>query len=655
MSSALALAAIALLGGSGLAAACVRGADLADRIAAGLVLAGAALGVAAAGLALGGGDVLSLETSLPGGALAVGVDALSAFFMLPVAAVTAACSVYSLAYYPASEHPGEAPRLRVAFGLTSAGLLLVLVARHALVFLAGWEVMAIAAFFAVTADERDAGVREAGFLYLVCTRASTLALLALFALLGSASGSLELVPLGSGAAPRATQSAIFALALAGFGLKAGLVPLHLWLPPAHAAAPTHISALLSGVLIKSGIYGLVRVISLLPDAAPWWGAALLAAGVVSAVLGVAFALAQHDVKRLLAYHSIENIGIIAIGLGLALVARAAAMPEAAALALAGGLLHVLNHALFKALLFLGAGAVVQQTGTRSLDALGGLAKAMPVTALLFATGAVAIVGLPPLNGFSSEFLIYAGMLRAVVGAEGRAWLLAAFSAPALALTGGLALACFAKVVGAVFLGSARSAACAGAREPPRAMLVPAGALALLCLAVGLAPFALAPALESAGAVVLALPAGVLERPLRAVSALDLGVLALCAAAGAALVTRLVRGARASGPTWDCGYSAPAASMQYSASSFAELLVRAFALALWPRVRSPRLAAVLPGPSSFHSDVPDIVLDRLVLPATRGLARVQRGLRVFQQGSVHAYLLYVWLALVALLVATGAGE
>jgi hydrogenase-4 component B len=185
------------------------------------------------------------------------------------------------------------------------------------------------------------------------------------------------------------------------------------------------------------------------------------------------------------------------------------------------------------------------------------------------------------------------------------------------------------------------------------MLAPAGALALLCVAVGLAPFALGPALESAGATVLALPTGVLARPLRVASAVNLGVLALCAAAGAALAARLARGARASGPTWDCGYVAPAPTMQYSASSFAELLVRAFALALWPRVRAPRLIAALPAPSSFHSDVPDVVLDRVVLPATRGLALARRGLRVFQQGSIHAYLLYLWLALVALLIVTGA--
>jgi hydrogenase-4 component B len=228
--------------------------------------------------------------------------------LLPVAVLTAACGVYSLAYFPAAEHPREAARLRISFGMASAGLIVVLLARHSLVFLAGWEVMAIAAFFAVTAKERDPEVRDAGFLYLVSTRASALCLLALFALLWAATGSLSLTPLRPGVVEPGTQSAIFVLALVGFGLKAGLVPLHVWLPPAHAAAPTHVSALLSGVLIKAGIYGIARVISLLPDASLWWGESLLVAGVLSAVLGVAYALAQQDVQRLLEYHSVRTSG-----------------------------------------------------------------------------------------------------------------------------------------------------------------------------------------------------------------------------------------------------------------------------------------------------------------------------------------------------------
>ncbi|HTO07526.1 MAG TPA: proton-conducting transporter membrane subunit [Myxococcota bacterium] len=654
MTTWLALIGATLIAASGLLALCVRrGPQLADRAAAASLAAGAVTALAGSVLALwNGGDSLLFEAGFPGGDLRLGLDALSALFLLPVAVLTAACGTYALAYFPAAAHPREAARLRVSFGLSSGGMILVLLARHSLVFLAGWEIMAIAAFFAVTADDRDAEVRDAGFLYLVSTRASTLCLVALFALHRVATGSFDLVPIGAGAVPPAIQSALFVLALTGFGLKAGLVPLHYWLPPAHAAAPTHVSALLSGVLIKVGIYGIVRVVSLVPDTPPWWGESLLVIGVVSAVLGVAFALAQHDVKRLLAYHSVENIGIIAIGLGAALIARAAGHWQTAALALAGSLLHVANHALFKGLLFLGAGAVVQRTGTRSLDALGGIANAMPVTALLFLVGAVSIVGLPPLNGFVSEFLVYSGLLRVAIAADGGPWLLAALAAPALALVGGLALASFAKVVGSVFLGAPRHASRVEGGDAPGPMLAPMAGLAATCAAIGIAPFALAPALAAACAVALGRPEAPLAAPFGALSLVALATLALCALLALALRARLRRAPLAAGLTWDCGYAAPSARMQYSASSFAEPLVRAFSFALLPRTRAPRLAAVFPGSGAFHSEVVDAVLDRLLVPAARAFADAAGRLRALQRGSVHAYLLYVWLALFALLAVTG---
>jgi len=655
VTTSLALIGTALIIASGLLALCVRraGPDFADRVGVASLCAGALTTLAAALLALaGGGDSLSLEAGFPGGGLRIGLDALSAVFLLPVAVLTAACGAYALAYFPAATHPREAARLRVSFGLASGGMIVVLLARHSLVFLAGWEIMAIAAFFAVTAEDRDAEVRDAGFLYLVSTRASTLCLLALFALHWVATGAFDLVPIRVGAVSPAIQSGLFVLALAGFGLKAGLVPLHYWLPPAHAAAPTHVSALLSGVLIKAGIYGIVRVVSLLPDTPSWWGESLLAIGVVSAVLGVAFALAQHDVKRLLAYHSVENIGIIAIGLGAALIARAAGHWETAALALAGALLHVTNHALFKGLLFLGAGAVIQRTGTRSLDALGGIAKAMPATALCFVVGAVSIVGLPPLNGFVSEFLVYSSLLRVAVAADGGMWLLAALAIPALALVGGLALACFAKVVGSVFLGSPRHPSVTDGADAPAAMLAPMAGLAAACAVIGIAPFAIAPALSAACAVALGKPEAPLAAPFGAISLVALATLAPCALLALALRARLRRTPHETGLTWDCGYAAPSPRMQYSASSFAEPLVRTLAFALLPRARAPQLAAVFPAPGAFHSEVVDAVLDRLLVPAARALADAAGRLRPLQRGSVHAYLLYVWLALFALLAVTG---
>jgi hydrogenase-4 component B len=404
---------------------------------------------------------------------------------------------------------------------------------------------------------------------------------------------------------------------------------------------------MSGVLIKTGVYGLARTAAGFDHPPLWWGGTVLALGAVSAVLGVAFAIGQHDLKRLLAWHSVENIGIIFMGLGLALIGRAAGRPELVLLGLAGALLHVWNHGLFKALLFLGAGAVIHATGTRELDRLGGLLKRMPLTALLFLVGAVAICGLPPLNGFVSELFLYLGLLRAAATHDGRWWLGAAFAAPALALVGGLAVACFVKVCGAVFLGEPRTQAAAQAHEAPRLMLGPMAALALACFAIGLAPALAAPVLDAAASVF-----GVTARlgaavPLGALTTAGLVLLATVAALGAALAWR-VRGAAAA-PTWDCGYAAPSARMQYTASSLAQTLVGLFSFALRPHASRPKLAGPFPVSAAFRSHVPDPVLDGLVLPGARHVARAFESLRFLQDGNAQAYLGYILLTLVLLLL------
>ncbi len=425
------------------------------------------------------------------------------------------------------------------------------------------------------------------------------------------------------------------------------MPLHVWLPGAHAAAPSHVSALMSGVLIKMGIYGLLRTAAGFEHPPLWWGGALLGLGAVSAVLGVAFAIGQHDVKRLLACHSVENIGIICMGMGLALLGRAVGEPALVLLGLAGALLHVWNHGLFKALLFLGAGSVIHATGTRELDRLGGLLRRMPATGLLFLVGAVAICGLPPLNGFVSELLIYLGLFSAAAATQGRWWIATAFAAPALALVGALALACFVKAFGAIFLGEPRSPHSLRAREAPRTMLLPMIALAACCAGIGLAPALVAPALDSAAA------AWGVHAPLA--SAVPLGRISLAAAllvaalalAAAALAYR-VRRARTA-PTWDCGYAVPAARMQYTSSSFAQMLVGLFAFALRPEETVPRLTAPFPAPSAYHGEVPDAVLDRLLLPLLRAGANAFESLRFIQRGNVQAYLGYILLTLVLLLV------
>ena len=413
-------------------------------------------GLAGVGVFWAGGDSrpLSLPWAVPGGEFLVGIDAISAVFLVPIFLVSLLGNVYGLGYWKEAEHPENARTLRFFYGTLTAGMALLVIAQNGLLLLFGWEIMALSGFFLVTTEDRLADVRRSGWIYLVATHVAAMFLFALVGLLRAASGSYVLESLRPESLSPGMATAIFVCALVGFGLKAGIMPLHIWLPGAHANAPSHVSAIMSGVILKMGIYGLVRMLALLPLPPLAWGYALLGLGVVSGVLGVAFAVGQHDLKRLLAYHSIENIGIIVMGLGLALIGRTLHRGDWVILGLGGALLHVWNHALFKSLLFFSAGSVVHAAGTRHINRLGGLAKAMPRTALGFLVGAIAICGLPPLNGFVSELLIYLGLFRTLGIDGGAACPLCRFAAPALALIGGLAVACFVKVYGVVFLGTA---------------------------------------------------------------------------------------------------------------------------------------------------------------------------------------------------------
>jgi hydrogenase-4 component B len=591
---------------------------------------------------------------LPGAAFSVAIDGLSALFLLPVFFVSLLGNVYGLGYWRQPAHPENGQKLRLFYGTLTAGMALLVIARNSVVFLFGWETMALSAYFLVTTEEHDGEVREAGWLYLVATHVATLCLVGLFAVLRAASGSFSLDPLDPGRLSPGLATAIFILAVAGFGLKAGIMPLHVWLPSAHAAAPSHVSAMMSGVLIKMGIYGLARVTSLVPQPPPVWGGVVLGLGVVSGVLGVAFAIGQHDIKRLLAYHSIENIGIIVMGLGLALLGRSLGRDDWIVLGLAGGLLHVWNHALFKALLFLSAGSVIHATHTREIDHLGGLAKEMPATAFCFLVGAVAICGLPPLNGFVSEFLIYLGLFGTLESRAGVSCAAAAFAAPALALIGALAVACFVKVYGAVFLGTARTDHAHHAHESPSAITGPMGILSACCFLIGLLPPLVAPMLASA---IAAWEPGLKDASLRLAALAPLSSIMIT---GMLLTAALFIGGAAlwlvprystveKGATWGCGYAAPSPRMQYTSSSFAQLLVGLFGWVLRPRIWRPKDMSLFPQATAFHSDVPEAVLDEAVLPAVRFSGWLFSWFRVLQQGSIQTYFLYIFIALIVLLL------
>jgi hydrogenase-4 component B len=583
----------------------------------------------------------------------VAVDGLSAIFLAPIFLISLLGNIYGLDYWRQTEHPQNGRKLRLFFGTMTAGMALLVVARDSILFLVGWEIMALSAFFLVATEDHEKEVREASWTYLVATHVATLCLFALFALMRHASGSFALVPLEQGSLPPALATAVFVLALLGFGLKAGLMPLHVWLPSAHASAPSHVSAIMSGVLIKMGIYGLVRITSLLPTPPLEWGTIILVLGAVSGVLGVAYAVGQHDLKRLLAYHSVENIGIIVMGLGLAMIGRSLGRADWVVLGLCGGLLHVWNHALFKALLFFSAGSVIHATHSREIDHLGGLAKKMPRTAICFLVGAVAICGLPPLNGFVSEFFIYLGLFSTLGMGDGWSFAAVAFAAPALALIGALAVACFVKVYGTVFLGMARSERAHHARESPPSMIGPMVALAACCFFIGMAPVALAPILNAA--VRVWAPELVDGLDLAALAPLDwisrMGVLLVAGLllGGTVLWLRLRHSVVKKAGTWGCGYVAPTPRMQYTSSSFAEMLISLFGWALRPRTHKPGKLPLFPGKSDFHSEVPDAVLEEVVLPTFRFGNWLFTWFRVFQQGSIQTYLLYMFLALIALLL------
>jgi hydrogenase-4 component B len=616
----------------------------APRVWLAAVLTSLAAVLAAALAVLGGGAewVWRGGIAVGGEGLYLRLDAISALFLALLGVVGAAASVYAGEYWAEAAHPRSARPGRVWWSVMLLNLGWVLLASNGLHFLIGWELFTLAAYFLITLDRQRREVRAAGWLYLGASHAAVLAVFGFFTLLAVRTGSWDLGPMRD----RPELAPLFWLALFGFGLKAGMFPLHIWLPSAHATAPSHVSAMLSGVTLKIGIYGLVRFSGWLPVPLAA-GAVVAGLGVASAVLGVAFALGQHDLKRLLAYHSVENIGIILLGLGFALVAASQGNPGWGRLALAGGLLHVWNHGLFKALLFFGAGSVLHSTGTREMSRLGGLWRAMPWTAGSFALGAVAISGLPPLNGFVSEWLVYLGLIDATLARGAAAWA-ALGAAILLGVTGALALACFVKVCGVVFLGAPRSNEAAGAHECGPAMRGAMGVLAGMCVAIGLAPLVFWPAIaRAAGAWNPAWAGTDPPAPLLQLGWVHVALVLLVAVAAGWLWRRVRARGLARAVTWDCGYAAPTARMQYTAGSFGGLISEWFAGILRPERHEQRPEGYFPAAAALTEHTPETVLERVVEPAGRAVLRVSALVRRLQHGRVQAYVMYILIGLVAL--------
>jgi len=640
-------------------------------VCCGTAFAGAIFGGLAAMLGIFQGTPVrwSLSSGIPLFAYSFDYDALAGFFNLTLAILAGTVSLYSFGYLRHFEGKRNIGFFGFLFHLLLLSLTIVFTAANAFLFLIGWEVMALVAYGLVTYYHEDQESRRSGLLYIVMAHIDAGCLLVGFALLMQVSGSAEFASFRAAAAQLSVgqQAAAFVLFFLGFGIKAGVIPFHIWLPAAHPVAPSNISALLSGIVLKAGIYGMARIfledLGVLPS---WAGLLVLILGVASAVLGVLYALMEHDLKRLLAYHSIENIGIILIGLGAALVFRVAGHPQLAAVALIAALFHTLNHAIFKCLLFLGAGSVLHSTGTRNMEELGGLIRPMPVTALCFLIGAVAISGLPPLNGFVSEWLTYQSLLAGFRATGGLTRILFPLAGSMLALTGALAAACFVKAFGITFLALPRGGKSSPVHEAPRSMLLGMACLTCACLALGLGVtwflrvfdalteqvlgWRVGANLITGSGLVLSAGAPHGGTVSTAVIAIALLVLLIPAALLVSIGTR--RFAPRRGPAWDCGLPGLTEENEYTATAFSKPLRMIFSVLYQPRREIQAVFDVspyFPKAIRFESEIEPTFEKRLYGPLKDLLLRFATRMRAIQAGSIHAYLAYIFVTLVLLLL------
>jgi hydrogenase-4 component B len=585
-----------------------------------------------------GGDLVHLR-----------LDGVSALFLALLCVVGGLGAVYAGEYWSERHYPASAPRGRAWWSGLLGSMGLVLVSSNGLHFLIAWELFTVCAFFLVRLDGQRPEVRAAARLYLVASHAGTVCLFAFFSALAARTGSWELGPIRE----QAGLAPLFWIALGGFGVKAGVFPLHVWLPSAHANAPSHVSAIMSAVAIKMGIYGIVRFSGWLPvPAAAGW--VVMGLGATSALLGIAFAFAQNDFKRLLAYCSVENIGIILIGVGGALLAVTQGDAPWGRWALAGALLHVWNHGAFKALLFFGAGSVLHATGTREMSRLGGLWRTMPWTAGLFVLGAIAVSGLPPLNGFVSEWLVYLGLFDAAASKGSSAWA-ALPAAILLAMAGAMALASFAKAGAMIFLGAARTQVAANAHECGMGMRGPMLALAGVCVMIGLAPTLFWPGVSRAVASWRSAgPAVDAPVPLVTLGSVHLALAVLILAAVAGLWRKAHANGLCRSLTWDCGYATPSARMQYVSASFAGIVSGWFRWILQPERKMRRPRGQFPVEAIRLERIPETVLERVIGPVGAVVLQVSTSVRRLQHGRLPFYILYVVAGLIALGVLVSLG-
>ncbi len=618
-------------------------------------------------------SVMTLPLGLPGLPFHIRIDPLAGFFLVVTSLLSLFVSIYSIEYVRSYLGKRSIPRFVLFYCLFIAGMLLVIISDDALIFLISWEIMAVSSYFLVITEDEKSANRRGGFVYIVIAHIGALAILLSFGIMAAHVGG------GNGGLTSYTFEAMrhaviadpwlslaFFLAFFGFAAKAGVIPLHVWLPEAHPVAPSNVSALMSGVMLKTAIYGIMRVgFDILPHTLWWWGVVVLILGLISAVMGILYALMQHDLKRLLAYSSAENIGIILIGTGLSIIFASFNLPVLSALALTAALYHTINHAMFKGLLFMGAGAVLHATGERDMENMGGLIHKMPWTAFLFLIGSVSISALPPFNGFISEWLTFQAFLLSPVLPGAVMKIIIPIGAAMLALTGALAAACFVKVYGVTFLGHWRGHHKKHIHDtgwPMRVAMIMAGTA---CLGLGVLPTLAIGWLDTVPAMLvkgrIAPSAGKFGwmwlAPISFNRASYSGPIVL---AGIVLLIILVyavlhlknRTTRRA-PIWDCGFKKLTPRMQYNATSFAMPIRRIFGY-LFDIRESSRIDGFhghreLPESIHYHLRVRDRLWGLIYKPLITAAFAISRGLGKFQHGRIQVYLLYSFLTIIVLMV------
>jgi len=644
----LVLAAIILMAFSGIPACIISAkSSIGQLIATGLMIIGGITGLAGLLIFFSSSAPVhfSIPFFLPLGSGAIRLDSLSAVFLALIFFLTPLSSIFGLGYWNQVSHQGNGQKLGLVTGFLGAAMALLVVSSDALLFLMAWEGMALSAFFASTVENELPAVRRAGWIYLIATHIGTLFLFAMFLLWAKTTGSFLLIPFGS--IPEETASILFTLSLVGFGLKAGIMPFHIWLPGAHANAPSHVSALMSGVMLKMGVYGILRMTSLLQVVSPWWGIVLLIAGAFSGILGIIYAMGQKDIKRLLAYSSVENIGIITMGIGLALLGRFYGRDDWVLLGIGGAILHAWNHGLFKPLLFLSTGCLVHVTNTRHMDQLGGLHRKLPAVSFLFLIACLGICALPPLNGFASEWILYGGFFNIFDAGSFSSLSGLGGASVALAFIGALAVACFVKLYATVFLGLPRQTLPDETKKVSFAMIFPMLILAGACLLTGLMPFIVLPAIDQAihcwsSTVLTPLASLKTISMLPWISVIFLALI-LASLISYGLLQGFIRKNRSKRcSTWNCGYELPNTRMQYTGSSLVSSIVELSTPILQPSLTLPQITSSFPQTARFRIKIPDVFFAYGVLPVSRLLRHHIPKIRIFQQGQTQRYILYLLL-------------